>query len=75
MGQKGIEENGGTFSWKGETFSWRTVGLFLGRGETFSCRGDQHTQEFFGGSSRGLEGLIRLPFRHIKRVFFRYNTG
>ena len=38
--------------------------------ETFSLRGDQHTQEFFGGSGKGLEGLIGLPFRHIKRVFF-----
>ena len=47
MGQKGIEENGGTFSWKGETFS---------------LRGDQHTQEFFGRSGRELEGLIGLPF-------------
>uniref|UniRef100_F6HY69 non-specific serine/threonine protein kinase n=1 Tax=Vitis vinifera TaxID=29760 RepID=F6HY69_VITVI len=59
MEQKGIEEGRWDF--------------FLGR-ETFSLRGNQHTQEFFEGSGRGLEGLIGLPFRHIKRVFFRYNT-
>ena len=60
MGPKGIEEGRWDF--------------FFGK-ETFSLRGDQHTQEFFGGSGKGLEGLIGLPFRHIKRVFFRYNTG
>ena len=35
MGQKGIEEGRWDF--------------FLEKGETFSLRGDQHTQEFFGG--------------------------
>ena len=59
MEQKGIEDG------------WD---FFFGK-ETFSLRGYQHTQEFLGRSGRGLEKLIGLPFRHIKRVFFRYNTG
>ena len=49
-------------------------GIEEGRWDFF-LKEDQHMQEFFGGSDRGLEGLIGLPFRHIKRVFFRYNIG
>ena len=62
MGQKGIEENGGTFSWNGETFSLRGD-FFLKDGGTFSWRrGDfflqgrsTHARVFWGEAVEDLK--------------------